>query len=202
MQALPRLGMSRDRQRRNVPGHSRFPLGQFFIPTIEAQAQGETHWPTDMEAGDRLMGQGIGAIAVIIVAVHIVKETANEFTQGTIDCDHRVAAALAMGGGLLEHEPDASAIDCVPSPRRLRKNTRAVRFVCAVEDAPRNMGHALVGQHDEPREIMLEMPQLAVVLKQVPDAAAWSLTTGAGATIGHSIRHPLVLVSGVGVAQG
>ena len=34
------------------------------------------------------------------------------------------------------------------------------------------------------------------------NTAAWSLTTGAGATIGNSIRHPLVLVRGFSVPQG
>jgi len=168
LQALPRLGIRRDRQGRKVRGHHRFPLGQFFLPTIEAQAHRATHRPPDMEAGHRVMGQGLGASAVLVVAIHLVKETANVFTQGLINRDKRVAAALAMGGGLLEQEADAAAIDRGLPPRRLRKTTREIRLVGAVEDAPRDMGQALVGQHAEPRAIMLEMPKLTRVLTQVP----------------------------------
>jgi hypothetical protein len=45
MQAISRLRVGRDLQRRKVLGYSGVPLGQFFIPAIEAQAQGERTGP-------------------------------------------------------------------------------------------------------------------------------------------------------------
>jgi hypothetical protein len=74
-----------------------------------------------------------------------------------------------MGFRLLEHVPDAAAIDRVLPPEGLRKKARDVRFVGTVEDAARDIGHALVGQDDEPGQIVLEMPNLAVVVKEIPE---------------------------------
>ena len=46
---------------------------------------------------------------------------------------------------------------------------RQVRFVSTVQDAARNMGQALVGQHDQTGQIVLKMPKLALVVKQVAE---------------------------------
>ena len=143
-------------------GHRGFPLGQFLIAAIEAQAQGEAHRATDREAGDRIMGQGIGAVAVVVVAVHIVKEAPHVFAQGIIDDDERLASATAMGLRLLQHEPDAAAIDLVLPPGSLREKAGEIGFVGAVKDAAGDIGHALVGQDDQPGQIVLNMPKLAL----------------------------------------
>ena len=100
-------------------GHRGFPLGQFLIAAIQAQAQGKRTGPPDRQAGDRVMGQGIGASAVVVVPVHVVEETAHMCTQGLVNRDDRLASALAMGCGLLPHEPDAAAIDFVLPPGSL-----------------------------------------------------------------------------------
>jgi hypothetical protein len=63
----------------NAWGHRGFPLREFLIPAIETQAPGEADWPTHRQVDDRVMGQGIGAITIVIVAVHIIKETAPMF---------------------------------------------------------------------------------------------------------------------------
>jgi len=87
----------------------------------------------------RKLGSPIHGIGLTLVA----RKLTEPFTQGMIDRHNQVAAALALGGDLLEHEPDAAAIDRVLPARRLRKKTREPRFVGAVEDAPRDVGHAL-----------------------------------------------------------
>ena len=73
METIPRLFVGWHLELRNVFGHRSLPLGSFFIAAIQAQAQGEAHWATDIEAGDRVMGQGIGAVAVVVMAGHMVK---------------------------------------------------------------------------------------------------------------------------------
>jgi len=51
---------------------------------------------------------------------------------------------MPMGFRLLEHMPDAAAIDRVLPPGGLCKKARDVRFVGTVEDAARHIGQALV----------------------------------------------------------
>jgi len=53
-----------------------------------------------------------------------------------------------MGLGLLEHEAEPAAIDRVLPPGGVRKKARDVCLVGTVEDAARDIGHALVGQDD------------------------------------------------------
>ena len=83
--------------------------------------------------------------------------------------DERLASATAMGFRLLEHEPDAAAIDRVLPPGGLRKKAGEIGFVGALQDAAGDIGQALIGQDDQPRQIVLEMPKLALVVKQVAE---------------------------------
>ena len=73
----------------------------------------------------------------------------------------------AMRRGVLEHEADAAALDRLFPPRGLREHAGEIGCVGALENAPRDMGQALVGQHDQPRQIVLNMPKLALLVKQV-----------------------------------
>ena len=50
---------------------------------------------------------------MVIVAVHVVKETPHMFAQRIVDDHERLTSATAMGLGLLEHKPDAAVIDHV-----------------------------------------------------------------------------------------
>jgi hypothetical protein len=91
------------------------------------------------------------------------------FAQRIIQDDGRLAAALAMGLGLLAHEPDAAAIDRVLPPGGLREKAGEVGVVGAIKNAAGDIGQALVGQHDQPRQIVLKMPKLALVLKRIAE---------------------------------
>ena len=73
MQAIAGLFLARAGEICQVLGHRGLPLGECLIPAIETQAQGEADRPTHIQAGDRVMGQGLGAITVVVVAVHMVK---------------------------------------------------------------------------------------------------------------------------------
>ena len=59
MQAIPCPFLGRHLELRNMLGHRGFPLGQFLVTAVQAQAQRETHRATDIEAGDRVMVQGV-----------------------------------------------------------------------------------------------------------------------------------------------
>src|SRR4051812_47548124 len=74
-----------------------------------------------------------------------------------------------MERGLLAHAPDPAAIDGVFPPRRLRKNAGEMGFVSTVQEAAGHSRHALVGEDDEPSQVVLKMPKLALVVKQVAE---------------------------------
>jgi len=76
---------------------------------------------------------------------------------------------LPMGLGLLEHEPDAAAMDDILPPGGLREKTGQVGFISTVEDAAVNIAHTFVGQDDQARQIVLAMPKLTLVVKQVAE---------------------------------
>jgi hypothetical protein len=103
------------------------------------------------------------------VPVHIIKKTSHMLAEGIINDDEGLAAATAIGLGLLPYESAPAAIHRVFLPGGLRKNTREIRFVGALEDVARHMGQALVGQDDPPGQVVLEMPQLALVVKHVAE---------------------------------
>jgi hypothetical protein len=109
------------------------------------------------------MRQGIGAVAMVIVVIDIVKETPYVFAPRIIDGQERLPAATAMGLGLLPHEAEATPIDGVLPPRRLREEAREVGVVGALQDAAGDIGQALIGEDDQAGQIMLEMPKLGSV---------------------------------------
>src|SRR6266576_945321 len=169
MQAVPRFSLGRDFQLWKMLGHRGFPLGQLLIAPIQAQAHGEAHRATDIEAGDRVMRQGVSAVAMVVVAVDIVEEAAHMFAQGIIDGQERFTAAPAMGLGLLQHEAEATSIDGVLTPRSLGEKAGEVGFVGALQEAAGDIGHALIREDDQAGQIVLEMAKLALVLKQVAE---------------------------------
>ena len=61
-----------DRELRAILGHGGFPRGQFLSATSEAQVQGAADWPAARDVGDGVLGQGIGAIAVVVMPVYDV----------------------------------------------------------------------------------------------------------------------------------
>jgi hypothetical protein len=87
MEAIPGLLVGRDLEVRKMLCHRSFPLGQLFIAAVETQVEREAHRPTDVEARDRVMGQGIGALSMVVVAVHVVEEAAYVFTERIIQDD-------------------------------------------------------------------------------------------------------------------
>jgi hypothetical protein len=89
--------------------------------------------------------------------------------QGILQNHERLAAATPIGLGLPEHEAVPTAIDRVLPPEGVRKQARDVCLVGTVEDSARDIGHAFVGQGDEAGQIVLEMPKLAPLLKQVAE---------------------------------
>jgi len=52
-------------------------------------------------------------------------------------------------------------------PDRFRKEARQIGLVGAVQNAAGDVRQTLVGEHHQPGQVVLEMPELALILKQV-----------------------------------
>jgi hypothetical protein len=104
-----------------------------------------------------------------IMVVDLVKEMPHVFAPGLIDRHERLASATAMGLCLLPPELQPATIDRVLPPRSLRKKAGKSGFVRTVEDAAGAMGQALVGQDDPSGQVVLKVPELALVLKQIAE---------------------------------
>jgi hypothetical protein len=111
-----------------------------------------------------MMRQGIRAIAMVVVVVHVVNETAHMCTQRLIDGQERLASATAIGLRLLQHEAEPAAIHRVLPPGGLRKKARESGFVGALQDAASHIGHALIGEDEQARQVVLDMSKLALVV--------------------------------------
>src|SRR5207245_9735384 len=72
----------RDRAVGKVLVDKRFPLGALFIASIEPEVHGKTHRTTDIMTRDGIMREGIGVVAMVVMAVHIVEETPHMVTKG------------------------------------------------------------------------------------------------------------------------
>jgi hypothetical protein len=70
--------------------------------------------------------------------------------EGIIKDDYGVASSMPMRFRLLQHMPDAAAIDRILPPGSLRQKARDVRFVGTVEDAAGHIGQALIGRTRSP----------------------------------------------------
>ena len=57
---------------------------------------------------------------------------------------------------------DAAAIDLILAPGGLREKAGEVGFVGALQDAAGHIGHALVGQHDQPGQIVFENAEIDI----------------------------------------
>ena len=66
------------------------PTGALFIAPIQPEVDGKAHGTTHVIAGHRIVREGIRVLAMVIVAVHIVKQTADVFTQGVIQDQCRI----------------------------------------------------------------------------------------------------------------
>ena len=112
------------------------------------------------------MGHGIGAVTVVVVPIHLIKAAPH-------GCEQRVSSMTRsdsrrrLGRGLLAQAAEAATMAGVRPPRGRREHTRPVRGRRAGKPAPRHLGQALGGPHDQPGAIVLNLPHRARVVNQV-----------------------------------
>ena len=99
--------------------------------------------------GDRIVREGIRAIAMIIMAIDIVEQTAPRLAQRVIQHQERVRFRTADRLRLLEQIRDATVIDAVLEPRRFGEEAGEVGFVSALQYTAGDIGQAFVIQDDQ-----------------------------------------------------
>src|SRR3990172_3036895 len=178
MQPVPFLLLAGDLPFWEVLVDKLFPAGQLFVTSIHAQVDWKTHWAAHIVAGDGIMGQRITVIAVIVVTCHIIEQAADMFAQGVIQDECRALLALADRFRLFQQIMDAALVDLLFKPGRFRKVAGEIRLIGALQNTASHVGHALVGQHHEPGQVILEMLKLTTVLKEIPKCPGMSRNYG------------------------
>src|SRR5882724_2098058 len=157
-----------------------FPLGALFIAPIQAEVHGKTHRTTNIMTRDRIMREGIGVVAMVVMAVHIVEKTTHMLTQGIIEDQECVSLRPADCLRLLEQIREPTVIDTVLKPGRFREEAREIGFVSTLDHTAGDVRQAFVVQDDQTCQVILEMLKLAPILKEVPEDICMSSHEGSG----------------------
>src|SRR2546428_5999322 len=116
MEARPFLFLCRNDTVGEVFMDERFPAGALFIASIQPEIDGKAYRATEVMAGHRIVGQRIGVVAVVVMAVHLVKETAHMLAQGVIEYQGCVRLPAADPLRLLEEIRDSTIVDLFLKP--------------------------------------------------------------------------------------
>ena len=84
MEARPFLAFCRDGTVRKMCVDERFPASALFIAPIQAEVHGKTDRPTDIMTGDGIVRERIRLLAMIVMAIDIVEQTAHMLAQRVI----------------------------------------------------------------------------------------------------------------------
>jgi len=144
-----------------------FPTGARFIAPIQTEIHRKTDGTTHVVAGHRIVREGIRTIAVIIMAIDIVKQTAHMLAQRVIKNQERVRFWTAHRFRLLAQLFDTPIINAVLEPRRFGEEAGEVGFISTLQYAASDVGETFVVQDDQTSQVMLEMLKLAPILEEI-----------------------------------
>src|SRR5712692_8838198 len=91
----------------------RLPLGELFIAPIHTEGHGKTHGTTDIMTRDGIVRERIRIVAMIVMAIDVVEQTAHMLAQGVIEDQRGVGLRMTDLLCLLEQIRDATVIDAV-----------------------------------------------------------------------------------------
>jgi hypothetical protein len=129
---------------------------------------------------DRIVGERIRGIAMIVMPVDIVEQTPHMLAQGVSKNQDRVSLWPAYLLGLLEQILDATVVDAVLKPRRFGEKAGEIGFVSTLQDTAGDVRQAFVVQNDQAGQVMLEMLKLAPILEEVSEDIRMSSHEGSG----------------------
>jgi hypothetical protein len=146
---------------------ARRPAGPFFLAPIQTERHRKTDGATDILTGARMVREGRGVVAMMIRAVHRVKQTADMCAQGVIEDQGRVSLRHTDLLRLWEERRDPPVLDLLLEPRRLGEEPGQVGFVSALQDTARDMGQAFVVEDDQACQVGLKMAKRAPILQEI-----------------------------------
>jgi hypothetical protein len=117
--------------------------------------------------GDGIARERIRILAMIVMAIDIVEQTAHMLAQRVIKHQERVRFRTADRYRLLEQILDAPIIDAVLEPRRGGEEAGEVGFISTLQHTAGDVGETFVVQDDQTSQVMLEMLKLAPILKEI-----------------------------------
>src|SRR2546428_2712417 len=123
MEARPFLFLCRNDTVGEVFMDERLPAGALFIASIQPEVDGKAYRTTEVIAGHRIVGQRICVVAVVVMAVHVVKETAPLLAQGVIEYQGCVGLLTADPFRLLGEVSRFAVGYPFLEPGRFRKKT-------------------------------------------------------------------------------
>src|SRR5207245_3800738 len=97
------------------------PASERFVAPVHPEVHGKTDRATDIMTRDGIVREGIGGVAMVIVVVHIVEQTADMLAQGVIKDQGRVSLRPAYCLRLLEQIGEPTVIDVRSEERRVGK---------------------------------------------------------------------------------
>ena len=96
---------------------------QLFVASIQPEVDGKTHGATDIVACDRIVRERIRRVAMIVMAIDIVEQTAHMLTQSIIENQRGVGLRTAYCFRLLEEIGDPTIIDAALGTRALQRRS-------------------------------------------------------------------------------
>jgi mRNA interferase MazF len=167
LEVRPFPAFGRDGTVRKMLVHERFPARARFIAPRQAEVHGKTDRPTAIMPGDGMVRERIRLFAMMVMVIDIVEQTASMRAQRSIKHQERVRLRTADCLRLLEQRRDATLIDAVLEPRRVREAAGEVGCVRPLQHTAGEVGQTCIGQDDEPCQGMLARVKLAPMLKEI-----------------------------------
>jgi len=153
---------------RKVLLDKRLPLGDFFIAPIHPEVHGKTSGATAIMTRDGIVCERIRLVAMIVMAIDIVEQTAYMLAQGVIEDQRGIGLRATDHFRLLEQILEPTVIDAVLEPRRFREEAGEVGFVGALQHTAGDVGQTFLVQDDQTCQVILEVLKLASILKELP----------------------------------
>ena len=145
----------------------RLPLGHRFIAPIHTEVHGKPYGTTDLMTRDGMVRERRRLVAMSVMAIDVVDQTAHLLAQGVSEDQRGVGLRAAHRFRLLERIREPTVIDAVLEPRRFSEEAGEGGFVGALQHTAGDVGQTFIVQDDQTCQVILEVVKLAPILKEI-----------------------------------